>query len=326
MTASGTRVMSLFWFFCASVSLSLTWLLPNHSWPWLGFHGDAWAALMLLIVAAFVLWRNRFSIGWHGLTVLSAAMVFIPLVQCAIGMVPLFGLAWINSAYLLGFSLAILVGGAWEQESVGECADYLFLAIGIASVVSVGLQFHQFFDLESYGPWILNSTGSRHFANMAQPNLLASLLLLGLLGCGWGFYRKYLSGYGAIGIAAFLLLGLTLTESRTAWLNVILLVIVALVWRSKLPSRRYLWAVLGLAALFATLVFLLPLLNEVLRGNDTPMHYRSTSGDPRWVLWVFPKGGGATPITGFWLGPISGCAVAGARRADCNRRKLSSVA
>ena len=156
------RIMSYFWMVFAALALSLAWLLPNHSFPWVGFHGDAWGSLMLLFVSVFVLLRNKFTVGWHWMPVVAVAMVAIPFLQYAGGMTAFFGVAWINSAYLLGFVLALLVGAAWEKEAPGQCADYLFLAIGTASVCSVGLQLYQLLGLEPIGPWTLNSVGTRY--------------------------------------------------------------------------------------------------------------------------------------------------------------------
>ena len=110
------KTISPFWLFTSSVALSLAWLLPNHSHPWLTFHTDAWVAVMLATVAIFVLWHTRLSVDWHWVTVVAAALAAVPLLQHVFGIIPLFGVAWINSVYLLGFFLALLLGAAWEQE------------------------------------------------------------------------------------------------------------------------------------------------------------------------------------------------------------------
>lgn len=299
-----TRVMSSLWLVCASVGLSLAWMLPNHTLPWYGFHGDAWCALMMAVVAIPVLWRNKFTVGWHGLTAVVAIASLIPLAQFGGGMIPLFGTAWINSAYLNGLLLALLVGAAWERETPGQGPDYLFLALGLASVASVGLQLYQLLDLEPVGAWTLQSSGTRHYANIAQPNQLASLLMLGLLGCAWGFLRKHLSAFVAIGIAGLLLMGVSLTESRTGWLNILLLVAMTLYWRRLLPSKSFLWAVLGLAIFFVACVVLLPTLYDLLWGAGS-FKYRAAADNPRWAAWVmFLKAAAHRPLLGFGWGQL----------------------
>jgi hypothetical protein len=233
-----------------------------------------------------------------------AFAVFIPLIQYAFGLIPQLGVALINAAYMLGFLLALLMGSVWEKNHPHQCGDFLFLALAIASTVSVGLQLHQFFNLDSIGPWILNSAGTRHYANMAQPNQLASLLLLGFLGCGWGYWRRLIGPTTAIGVAALFLVGVSLTESRTAWINVFLLVCAALFWRKSLPSKGYLWSMMGLALFFAIFVMNLPAINDYF-GGGLPVEYRSTTGDPRWTAWVmFLKAIAFQPWFGFGWGQL----------------------
>jgi hypothetical protein len=295
---------SAFWLGFFAIAMSLSWLLPNHSMPWMGFHADSWAAVVLLTIAFFVLLLTRFNADWHSFTRLTSIAVAIPLLQYAFGLTPQFGVAWVNSAYILGFLLALLVGSVWEKNHSNQCGDFLFLALAIASTVSVALQLHQFFNLEGIGPWILNSSGTRHYANMAQPNQLASLLLLGFLGCGWGYWRRLIGPVTAICGAALFLLGVTLTESRTAWINVLFFLCAALFWRKSLPSKGYLWSVMGLALFFAIFVLNLPAIN-IYFGGAVPVEYRSTTGDPRWIAWVmFFKAISFQPWFGFGWGQL----------------------
>lgn len=292
------------WLVASSLAMALAWLLPNHSMPWMGFHGDAWAATVLLTIGLCVLLLSRHEARWHPFAFLTALTVFIPLIQYVAGSIPQFGVAWINSAYVIGFLLALLVGAVWEKNHPSQCGDFLFLALIIASVVSVGLQLHQFFNLDSFGPWILNSSGTRHYANMAQPNQLASLLLLGFLGCGWGYWRKLIGPVTAIGVAALFLLGVVLTESRTAWINVFLLACASLIWRRSLPTRGYLWSMIGLSLFFALTVLNLPAINDYF-GGGMPVEYRSATGDPRWTAWVmFLKAIAFQPWFGFGWGQL----------------------
>ncbi|WP_158081258.1 PglL family O-oligosaccharyltransferase [Rhodoferax fermentans] len=297
-------IISRFWLAFAAVALSLAWILPNHSIPWLGFHGDAWCSTILLIVSIFIFARKNFEMQW---SIASATCLFIatiPALQYIFNLIPIFGVAWINATYIFGFSLAILTGAAWEKTTPNQVGDYLFLSIGIASAISIGLQLHQFFRLDSIGPWILMSSGTRHYANMAQPNQLASLLLLGTLACWWGFWRKLIGPYTALLIAALFLFGTALTESRTAWLNVMLIVVASLIWHKLIPSKSFIYGILGLSIFFAVCVLNLTTINEAL-GGGLPVEYRSASNDPRWAAWVmFLKAAVHEPFFGFGWGQL----------------------
>lgn len=299
-----TKIFTPFWLSGASLALSLAWLLPNHSLPWLSFHGDAWSGIVLCVVACVVLVRTNFTSIWNPLTLVIAITAGIPILQYFGGLIPIFGVAWINSAYMMGFLLALLTGSAWERNQSHQVGDFLFLATVTASMVSVGLQLHQFFRLESVGPWILYSSGTRHFANMAQPNQLASLLLLGTLGCGWAYERKLIGPYIAISAAAFFLIGTVLTESRTAWLNVLLIISVSIIWRKTLPSRAYSWGVVGLGLFFLVCVLNLPAINDYF-GGGMPVEFRSATSDPRWAAWtMFLKAAVFKPFFGFGWGQL----------------------
>lgn len=279
------KLLSTFWLVLAAFVLSLAWLLPNHTPPWVSFHGDAWAATILTMVGIWVAWKGKANSDWHVLTMAIGLFCLVPLLQYALGQIPVFGTAWINSIYLLGFLFAIQTGEKWELDSPSQCADFVFIATLIAAVVSTGLQIHQWAGLEPIGPWTLMVPGqTRFYANMAQPNQLASLLLLGLLACSWGFYRRKLNATFAILIACFILIGVALTESRTAWVNLVLLVVGAIAWRKKLPSRRYLWVVLGLGVYFSACVLLLPILVSYTESGAV-LEYRSLVDHARIGAW-----------------------------------------
>lgn len=305
MKNEGVGLISRFWLTSAAAALSLAWLLPNHTLPWLSFHSDAWAAGMLLLVSAYVFFQNKFSGPWHWPLIFVALLVCVPLIQFAFGLVVLFGVAWINFAYLLGFLLAMQVGAVWERAAPLECGDYLFLATCFGAMGSVALQLHQFFELEPIGPWTLMSLGTRHFGNMAQPNLLASLLLLGVIGCGWGYSRKLIGPAIAVSIATIYLFGIALTESRTALLNVILLTSIAVVWRNHRPTKRYLLAVFGLVLVYIFFVLALPYVNH-LRGSEMPIEYRASLKDVRWTAWaMFLDAAIHRPLFGFGWGQLA---------------------
>lgn len=279
------KLLSTFWLVLAAFVLSLAWLLPNHTPPWVSFHGDAWAATILTMVGIWVAWKGKANSDWHVLTMAIGLFCLVPLLQYALGQIPVFGTAWINSIYLLGFLFALQTGEKWEIDSPGQCADFVFIATLIAAVVSTGLQIHQWAGLEPIGPWTLMVPGqTRFYANMAQPNQLASLLLLGLLACSWGFYRRQLNATFAILIACFILIGVALTESRTAWVNLVLLVVGAIAWRKKLPSRRYLWVVLGLGMYFSACVLFLPILVSYTESGAV-LEYRSLVDHARIGAW-----------------------------------------
>lgn len=275
-----------FWLIVGALALAWCWLLPNHVLPWAGFHADAWSAIVLGFISVYVLMKTPHATEWHGLSLLTIAMLVVVGIQYATGLIHSFGVAWINMAYLLGLLVALLAGSAWERVSRLQCADLLFIAVVVGAVLSVALQIHQWLKLEAVGPWILRSNGSRHYANMVQPNQLASLLLLGVLGCAWLNRRSWMHGYVAIFLVMCLLFGVALTESRTGWINAVLIGSVFVAWR-RLPGMGGLSTVgIGLIIFYAACVLALPALNALHSTSGMPGELRSMSDNTRVKLWT----------------------------------------
>jgi len=256
--------MTAFWMVGWSVCLAIAWVLPNHYPPLTTLHMDAWMAIVSSLAAVAVIVRSRGPVEWHGITVLAASLVFILGLQYGFGLILSPGTAWVNSAYLLGFSLALLTGARWESSSPGQLADGLFLAIGIAALLSVGLQLHQWLGLNLLDIWSMGDGFGRPFANFGQPNNLGTFLLWGLLATAWGLIRQRIGGWAALFIAVYLLFGLALTQSRTAWVAVALLIATIWIWRHLWPDRHWPWVVTGLGVYFAVCVMSQGWLNQLL--------------------------------------------------------------
>lgn len=248
------QLMTPFWLTVWAVALALGWLLPNHYMPWTTFHMDAWISAVFLLAAGATAVRARGLMAWHGMAVLIALLSVFPLVQYGFGLVTWYGTAGISTAYLMGFLLVLLVGSQWESTSPGQLADGLFLAVGVASLVSVGLQLHQWLGLDLLDVWAIGNTSGRPFANVGQPNELGTLLLWGLLAIAWGIVRLQIGVRSAFFIACYLLLGLALTQSRTAWVAVVMLVGASWFWRRLVSDRRWPWLVTALGMYFAVCV------------------------------------------------------------------------
>ncbi len=283
------KTMSSFWLVVVALSASLGWLLPNNFPPLLSFHKEAWVGLCLLAPSAWVLWNRRESMPIHLLPIVVALCVGIPWLQYAGGLIPLFGDAWVQSLYLTGFLLALCVGEKWERDSPGQCLDLVFLAVAVASVVSTGIQLHQWLALKTeVGQWILgNGLPNRYYANLAQPNLLSSLLLLGVLACFWGYFRERIAGWVATTVSVFILFGVVLTASRTAWVSIFLLTVAAVLLRRKMPSGMKVWIAPALAAYFYLCSLAMPAINRFLSipEHDFPLELRGINDTARLEGW-----------------------------------------
>lgn len=280
--------LSTFWLCLWSVVLAAGWLLPNHYLPWLSFHADAWVAGTLLLASATVILRSRVPLLIHQMPLLVALLICIVWLQYGFGLVSQAGIAWIGSIYLFGFLLALLVGARWEASCPGQLGDGLFLAVGIAAILSVGLQLRQWFQLDGLELWTLGSASWRPHANLGQPNQLGTLLLWGVLAAVWGVVRRRIDARIATLMAAFLLFGVALTGSRTAWLGVALLVAAAWLWRHLWSNKWLPWAASGLALYFVACVMGLGWLQQAFQGSlnsDLLSDMTRMGGEIRPLAW-----------------------------------------
>lgn len=280
---------SLWWglWVCAVV---LSWLVPNHYPPWSGFHSDALSALALVLASAYTLWRSDSPWPWHGSAVLVAALVGVPWLQYSAGQLAYAGQAWITSLYVLGLLLALLTGLRWEKLAPGQLMDGLFLAIGMAALLSVHLQLQTWLDVIDTGIfdlWSMGLSSARPYANLGQPNQLATLLLWGVLACAWGFLRGQVRAWVAVLMVSLLLLGVALTQSRTAWLGLTCLLLATWVWRQRWPSKRLPWIATALFAFFWVCPFLLRALSDALLLGVDSSYLRSgqLQSDLRVQVW-----------------------------------------
>jgi Virulence factor membrane-bound polymerase, C-terminal/O-Antigen ligase/Protein glycosylation ligase len=267
MTQGLNRPFNQFWLNIWAIALSMGWLLPNHYAPWIAFHFDAWIAYGLLIAGFVVALRSSKALALYPPTLACLLILPIPLIQHAFGLLPFSGQAWIGTAFLLGFFVAVCTGGHWDAVKRNQGLDGLFLAIGIASIVSVGLQLFQWLGLsfEATDLWIMSSTGRRPFANFIQPNQLGTFLLWGVLAIAWGAVRGHIGHRVAIFAASYLLFGVALTGSRTALVAIIGLLLAVLVWRKLWSRKVVVQTAVGLAIFYFICAFSLPFISEGLQ-------------------------------------------------------------
>ena len=277
-------IMAPVWLALWTGTLALGWLLPNHYRPWIAFHSDAWISVVLLLAFAGLIWRSRGAMALHRITVGVALLIGIPWLQYAVGLISQPGVAWISCAYLLGLFLALLLGARWDASSPGQLGDALFLAIGIAAVVLVGLQLQQWLQVDGLELWRLSGGPGRPSANLGQPNQLATLLLWGVLAAAWGVIRGRISGWVAILLVAYLLFGIALTGSRTAWIGVALLVVASWWWRPLWRSARLPWIATGLGCYFVLCIVVQGWWHAL--GGTVPTDLVRMSGELRPLAWA----------------------------------------
>lgn len=261
--------------------LALAFLLPPQGLPWPAVFKDAAMGLALLLLA----WRWAPN-AWVPAQRLWWLFALLPLAHCVLTGRGAFGEAWMATVYLGGFALAVGVGSRADFRA-GAAPKALAKGVLSAAWISVALALLQVLSwpLLPEGWQAAASMGGRAGANLGQPNLLATLLLLALLvviGCwrlrSWSTRR-------AAWAAAPLLLGLALTQSRTGLLGLLLLVIA--LSRSGTARAVPLGLSLPVVALVALAMLKLPGLWAWLHPDEVAMRALQEvhSLDARWGHW-----------------------------------------
>jgi O-antigen ligase len=272
--------------FAALLAL-LSWLAPNHYPPWASFHAEfaMAAAFGLALVAA--LSRSTPAVRLSPLAAAGLGLAALPLLQLACGLITYVGDASLGTAYLLGFGLSVWLGqrlaATFGVDRVLRATSGLFVT---AAFASMGLALCQWLQLPGLGIGAADlPPNGRPFANLGQPNHLATLLFLGLVGA-IVFYEERLIGQltGAL-TAAFFTFGLAMTTSRTAWLAMALLTVGLLLLRRRAAMRTRSRDVAVLVALFVGWLLAWPVINEALLLSGGRAFATQAEAGPRTIIW-----------------------------------------
>jgi O-antigen ligase len=256
------------WLALGLMSLSLAWLLPGRYLPWPAFRQEVLAALgfVLLAVAALVKCER---VRWPRLALLALGVAAVPLVQWALGQIRFRGDAFVSSLYLAGFGVSVSVGASLARSELRkQLLDGLTLCLMLVGIASSGMALNQWL-----GPSVFEGIvdamppGGRPFANMAQPNHLATQLILGATATVYWYEQRRVAGWCAAIAIAWMGWGVVLTESRTGWMAV---AVVALWWffmrrRASLATGASQMAI-GIAA-FAIGIWIAPSLQAAWSGS-----------------------------------------------------------
>lgn len=201
---------------------------------------DAWSATLALIASWVVLLKESKTRVFM-LPMLVAILAVVSFLQGIMGLVLYSGTAWIGVLYFSGLSITYTVGQECERKKTFQVIDIFFVAVVIAAFISVGIQLHQWLGLDEMDIWSMGPSLGRPFANFGQPNQLASFLFWGILAIAWGYIKGLLRPAVAVIAILFLVWGIALTHSRTAWIALMILNLAGWYWREYWPNKKLPW-------------------------------------------------------------------------------------
>lgn len=250
--------MNVLLYFAAALCLCLAWLLPIHYRPWVTYTGELYAFFALFAVAA-TFFKQKIRLSKISLPLLLLACV--PLVQLLLGHVFFFNIAMMGFLYVFAFWLAITLGFNLSltpetREKTFRYVSYTFLTAGVLSGV---IAICQWLNLDSVLPGMIDIHGNtRPFANFAQPNNMATFLLMALMACFYLHEKKDFSRRILALCTVPIVVGVALSQSRTSWVAClcILLYVMFQQYKHRIELRWYQSLICFLG--FVALVFLLP--------------------------------------------------------------------
>jgi hypothetical protein len=230
------RVIPVFGLALAGALMVLAFLLPNHAPPWMSFWQECLMAMAVLLVV-FALLGERRRVAWQWPELMVLGLLALPPIQFLSGRILFLQTAWMHSLYLLGLLVAMLAGAALARREPSQLLWLLLGPVWLASIVSVALQLYQWLALPPGAGtlWVYRAVGGRPSANLGQANALASVIVLGLLATYGMWWRDLLRPGAALAAAAYLLMGLVLTQSRTGLLNALIVAASLLLWHRSRP-------------------------------------------------------------------------------------------
>ncbi|MBL8326057.1 MAG: O-antigen ligase C-terminal domain-containing protein [Rubrivivax sp.] len=255
MDPLGPTAPGIWWQTWAALA-AVPWLLPTRTAPWATFYAEALAATVWLALAAGCIARDRRLArappsGIDGPAVMAFALMTWSAFQAAIGRLVFPSEVLMAVVYLGAFGGAMVLGRRCREGIGPRFVDLLWAGLLGAALLSAGFAVGQWLQVEPLG-WLtpLADIDGRAIANVGQANNLATLLCWGLIGLWWAHRTgRVRAPVGALA-AAWLAFAMALTQSRTPWLGVIVLMAVAVAGRRWTGGWRTLGALAVLAAFY----------------------------------------------------------------------------
>ena len=250
------------------VGLALAFLLSSHFVPWTGFQQELCAAIGAACIGASAL-LQRGAWRWPLLAVAVALSALIPLAQFGTGLLLYPSDGVLAMLYLLGFALLISVGARLALTHRNDLLNGIFGVFLFSALNSVWVALCQWLnEVPGVFAIVLTMPGGRAVGNMGQPNHLATLLFLGLVGAGW-FHQCRTIGKAVLCLIALVLcFGLALTQSRQVWVGLAVLACWVAFVRRRSGVAIPAWSVVAFGLLLASALVALGPLNDALLVSE----------------------------------------------------------
>ena len=256
--------MKFFLLLLASVFIALAWLLPIHYRPWVTYTGELFAFLSLFALAALYL-KDKIKLPMMSLPLLFLAGV--PLVQYFSGSLFFFDKALLSSLFILGFWFSMVIGynlsiEPIERKQVFTGFSQVLLLTGATTAL---IAICQWLTLDAYIPGMVNMQHAvRPYANFAQPNNMATFLVMSLMACLYLYETQKLKTWVLSLCAIVIIFAIALSQSRTSWVACLSILLYGAYQQYKGFIRLKWFYSLAWLGLFIGFILLLPLATQLV--------------------------------------------------------------
>ncbi len=281
--------------------LGLSFLMPSHFPPWMSWHSEAVAFVALMVLA----WQSviaryiqdaayRFPLPFLVLPLL--VFFGIAALQWSVGSIPWSGHVVVVFFYATLSAICLAAGFSEYYFSAVPPADakpkdllevLAWCLLGVAAF-SVFVAVSQAFNLWESAAWIVRMPNWRRpGGNLAQPNHLATLLVMGIASAVFLQVRARWSAITAVCVVLFLSAGLATTESRTGLLSALALLAWWLWKQHVVAPQASRWGAAGLSAVLVVMFVMWPtVFNAVHMMGDARIENRLNSmSNSRFEIW-----------------------------------------
>lgn len=285
----------------------LGWLAPIHLGPWNSFYNEIFYFTLIIVLISPII---RIITESDKISKLSSFLCFIsilPVLQWLWTITLFIEDALTSSVYLLTCCISVFCGHRAHKERGMQSVFVFSRVLLIGCLLSLLLAVQQWSGTSFLGIWLTDfHTGDRPYANLAQPNNLATLFLLGVASVLYLRSRHRLPQPVFWTLALLLFAGVAMTRSRAALVTGAVLVLFICLGSAraslKLSPRQI---ALGGTAYFA-LWFWWPTLSAWV-GVAAPARLEDAfSGGVRWTIWRELLGAlWLQPWTGYGWGQVA---------------------
>lgn len=263
----------------------ICFVLPNHHYPWRTVYQDFSSFLVLVVIfSIFIKKKLLLDLKFSFIFLIS----LIPLIQVLFDKIYFFGDGLVVFIYIVSFGLVYVAAlNLARKDSIALYLVFISSIFIFSSVVSLYVILKQWLLLTQGGIWLADlPLGARPYANFAQPNNCATFLCMGLLACLYLYEKKYINQVCGVLLTSFILFGITLTQSRTAWVFA-LAFLIWWFWKTRyFQTRLSKYSVFYFVGIFLFFIFITPYISDYLGvTNTTDALTRASSGYLRIPMW-----------------------------------------